>query len=164
MENRPRNIVIGQPVKESKRLSAKTMRLNMTPAEQALWQRLRNNQLMGFHFRRQQIISGFIADFYCHRAALVVEVDGNGHQPDADEERDEIIAAHGISVLRFSNEDVLERMENVLSKIVQFLQVDLSPDPSTPVSIRGKGEPEPSDTPYLSLPSPPRRGAGGEVP
>ena len=50
----------------------------MTPAEKILWQELRANK-PGFHFRRQQVIAGFIVDFYCHKAALVVEVDGDIH-------------------------------------------------------------------------------------
>jgi very-short-patch-repair endonuclease len=50
----------------------------MTPAEKILWQELRVNKL-GVHFRRQQVIAGFIVDFYCHKAALVIEVDGDIH-------------------------------------------------------------------------------------
>jgi very-short-patch-repair endonuclease len=50
----------------------------MTPAERILWQELRGNKL-GAHFRRQQIIAGFIVDFYCHKVALVIEVDGDVH-------------------------------------------------------------------------------------
>ena len=50
----------------------------MTPAEKILWQELRANKL-GVHFRRQQAIAGFIVDFYCHKAGLVVEVDGDIH-------------------------------------------------------------------------------------
>ncbi len=48
----------------------------MTPAEKILWQELRANKL-GVHFRRQQVIAGFIVDFYCHKAGLVIEVDGD---------------------------------------------------------------------------------------
>jgi very-short-patch-repair endonuclease len=47
----------------------------MTPEEKILWQHLRANRLQGYHFRRQQIIDGFIADFYYHATALVVEID-----------------------------------------------------------------------------------------
>jgi very-short-patch-repair endonuclease len=100
---------------------AKTMRREMTPAERLLWQRLRNNQINGFHFRRQQIISGFIAGFYCHTAALVAEVDGPWHEPGYDQERDAILARYGISVLRFTNEDVLHKTEEVLTAITAFL-------------------------------------------
>ncbi|MHB8778456.1 MAG: endonuclease domain-containing protein [Anaerolineales bacterium] len=50
-------------------------RRDMTPAEKILWQELRANKL-GVHFRRQQVITGFIVDFYCHKAGLVIELDG----------------------------------------------------------------------------------------
>ncbi len=53
-------------------------RCEMTPAEKILWEELRANKL-GVHFRRQQVIQGFIVDFYCHQAGLVVEVDGDVH-------------------------------------------------------------------------------------
>lgn len=109
--------MIGQKVSESKRKAANAMRRAMTPAEFALWQRLRKNQVGGFHFRRQQIIDGFIADFYCHAAALVVEVDGASHYADADRERDAILAARRLRTIRFSNADVLSNIETVLAKI-----------------------------------------------
>lgn len=64
-----RNIVIGQKVDQAKVERAKELRKNLTPEERILWQRLRANRLDGWHFRRQQIIDGFIVDFYCHKAA-----------------------------------------------------------------------------------------------
>jgi len=69
-----RNIVIGQNITSAKLQRAKELRHQMTPEEKILWQHLRANPLNGFHFRRQQIIDGFIADFYCHAAALVIEL------------------------------------------------------------------------------------------
>ena len=71
-------IIPGQRVTKEKLQRAKELRRDMTPAEKILWQELRGNKL-GIHFRRQQIIAGFIVDFYCHKAALVVEVDGDVH-------------------------------------------------------------------------------------
>ncbi len=62
-----------------KQAFARRMRRAITAAEARLWERLRNNQLAGLHFRRQQIIDGFIADFYCRAARLVVECDGAVH-------------------------------------------------------------------------------------
>ena len=61
----------------------------MTPAEKLLWQEVRANKL-GAHFRRQQVIQGFIVDFYCHKFALVIEVDGDVHalQKEEDERRE----------------------------------------------------------------------------
>ena len=90
-----------------------------------LWLRLRRNGL-GVHFRRQQIIDGFIADFYCHAAALVVEVDGPIHDADYDRERDRIFAVRGISALRFQSQDVEERIGWVVSCIRAALDNQLS--------------------------------------
>jgi very-short-patch-repair endonuclease len=78
-----RNIVIGQKVTSEKVQRAKELRKNMTGAEKLLWQSLRANRLNGWHFRRQQIIGGFIADFYCHAAALVIELNGGIHAPNS---------------------------------------------------------------------------------
>ena len=114
-----RNVVIGQKVEAEKVARAKELRRQMTPAERVLWQHLRRNQLEGFHFRRQQVIDGFIVDFYCHAAGLVLEIDGDIHQQRAeyDEERDRILAARGLRVLRIPNRDVLENLPDVLNRI-----------------------------------------------
>jgi very-short-patch-repair endonuclease len=70
-----KNIVTDQIVTKAKLERAKELRREMTPAEKLLWQEVRANKL-GVRFRRQQVIQGFIVDFYCHQAGLVVEVDG----------------------------------------------------------------------------------------
>ncbi|MBV9864323.1 MAG: DUF559 domain-containing protein [Abitibacteriaceae bacterium] len=114
---KPQNIIVGQRIQAGKQEKAKAMRRDMTPAERALWQRLRNHQLQGLHFRRQQVIFGVIADFYCHEVALVVEVDGGYHDPGHDAERDAILAAQGITTLRFSNNEVLHNRQAVLARI-----------------------------------------------
>jgi very-short-patch-repair endonuclease len=118
------NIVIGQRVEENKVARARAMRRSMTPAESALWKCLKNNQLGGFHFRRQQIIKGFIVDFYCHAAVLVVEVDGGVHDDmkASDAERDRILEGLGFKVLRFSNTDVLNVTNQVLDRISRALR------------------------------------------
>ena len=122
-EPRPYNVVIGQQGEETKLILARQMRRWMTPAEKMLWGRLRQNRL-GVPFRRQQIIDGFIADFYCHSAALVVEVDGPIHDPDYDAERDRVFGERGIAVLRFTNDEVYERIGFVLSRIRRRLDED----------------------------------------
>mgnify|MGYP001252608911 CR=1 FL=1 len=71
-----KQIVTGQKVSAAKEARAKELRREMTPAEGKLWMGLRANRLEGFHFRRQQVIEPYIVDFYCHQAALVIEVDG----------------------------------------------------------------------------------------
>ena len=73
-----KNIIPGQKVTKEKLERAKELRREMTPAEKILWHELRANKL-GVHFRRQQVIQGFIVDFYCHKAQLVVEVDLNSN-------------------------------------------------------------------------------------
>ena len=116
-QHKPSQVVLGQKVTEDQVLLARALRRSMTPAEKVLWERLRSNRLGGFHFRRQQIIDGFIVDFYCHRAALAVEVDGSTHDREYDQERDAILAGKGIMVLRFWNDEALKDTDWVLERI-----------------------------------------------
>lgn len=115
----PRYIVRHQRVDEAKVHRARELRRRPTPEEQVLWEALRNNRLRGLHFRRQQIIDGFIVDFYCHGAGLVVEVDGVGHarQAEYDQERDRILAARGLQIMRVSNDDVNTGLAAALERI-----------------------------------------------
>jgi very-short-patch-repair endonuclease len=117
-------IVTGQKVSREKQNRARELRRSMTPAERQLWSRLRTNRLEGWHFRRQQIIDGFIADFYCHKAGLIVEVDGPIHQKQQveDAERTKMMAARGLKVLRFNNRDVMNKMDLVLRTILDHLE------------------------------------------
>src|SRR4051794_18255684 len=87
---------------------SRRLRSELTPAEQRLWRELRANRLAGLHFRRQQVLFGFIADFYCHAARLAVELDGAVHQERAeyDQERDRILEANGIRSIRFPNDRI----------------------------------------------------------
>jgi len=114
-----RNIVWGQPMSQGLAKRARQMRRKMTPQERILWQALRGNQLDGLHFRRQQVIAGYIADFYCHAAALVVETDGPVHdqQRGYDEERDELLARRGLLILRVRNEEIERDLAGVLARI-----------------------------------------------
>lgn len=113
------NIVRGQCVNPGMLDRAKQMRREMTPHERILWNALRRNQLGGYHFRRQQVIDGYIADFYCHAASLVVETDGPIHdeQRGYDEERDETLARRGLLVLRVRNGEIERDLSGVLAKI-----------------------------------------------
>jgi very-short-patch-repair endonuclease len=81
----------------------------MTPAERKLWVLLRDGRLDGHKFRRQQVLGGFIVDFYCHEAGLAIEVDGEVHlaQKEYDTERDRALAALGVRVRRLANDQVL---------------------------------------------------------
>jgi very-short-patch-repair endonuclease len=114
-----RNTVIGQPVRREKAARARELRRAMTPAEGALWQRLRGNRLNGRHFRRQQVITGFIVDFYCHAAGVIVNVDGVVHEGMAeyDRERDETLKARGFRIVRLRNDEVLGNIEAALAII-----------------------------------------------
>ena len=103
---------------------AREMRHQPTPAEEILWQRLRNRQIHGAKFRRQHPIERFIVDFYCAAAKLVIEVDGSiyDYTPDQDAARQQFIEAQGLMVIRFSNEDVLRRTDAVIGRIAEVLQ------------------------------------------
>ncbi len=94
-----KNIVTGQKVTKEKLQRAKELRREMTPAEKLLWQEVRAKKL-GVRFRRQQVIEGFIVDFYCHKAALVVEVDGDIHdlQKEEDERREKVLSQLGLRI------------------------------------------------------------------
>jgi very-short-patch-repair endonuclease len=118
-----KNIVTGKKITQAKLQRAKELRRQMTPAEHRLWQRLRANRLDGFHFRRQQIIAGFIVDFYCHQANLIIEVDGPIHddQRAADEEREAILCSGELHVLRFTNAQILQDLPSVLDTIREAL-------------------------------------------
>jgi very-short-patch-repair endonuclease len=117
-------IVRGQSVADEKLVRAKELRSDMTPAEKILWERLRKNQLNGLHFRRQQIIDGFLADFYCHAACVVLELDGLIHLKQAgyDQERDRVIAAHNLQVVRISNDEIMSSLGNLLHRIESLCQ------------------------------------------
>ena len=125
---RPARIVKGQRVTEEKVILAREFRQNPTKPEELLWERLRGNRLNGLKFRRQQIVAGFIVDFYCHAAALAVELDGSVHDdPGRDAERDAVIAGHGIETLRLPNKTVLHEIENALSIIEEQVQQRMKP-------------------------------------
>jgi very-short-patch-repair endonuclease len=113
------NIVVGQRVSSAKIEAAKQLRRHMTPEEKLLWQHLRGNQLNGLHFRRQQIIDGFIVDFYCHAVGLIVEIDGAVHEQQAeyDAERDRLLSARGLRVMRIKNQELERDLPGVLARI-----------------------------------------------
>lgn len=113
-----KNIIPGQRVTKEKLERAKEFRREMTTAEKILWMELRANKI-GVHFRRQQVIAGFIVDFYCHKAALVVEVDGDVHdlQQEEDTRREKVLREIGLTIVRFRNEDVIKDLPTVVEKI-----------------------------------------------
>ena len=95
----------------------------MTEAEKLLWQKLRLRQTEGYRFRRQAPIGRFIADFVCHAARLIVEIDGGQHDLSSEQEtsRTRFLESEGYRVLRFWNNEVLDNTEGVLWVITENL-------------------------------------------
>ncbi len=91
----------------------------MTPSERHLWSYLRANRFEGLQFRRQQVINGYIADFYCHSASLIIELDGDIHdsQQEYDEERQQALEMYDFRVIRFTNNQVMNDLPTVLAAI-----------------------------------------------
>lgn len=110
---------------------ARILRKEQTSAEDLLWNRLRSQNLDGYKFRRQHPIKNWIADFYCHEAKLVIEVDGRIHlakqQKQSDEGRSYELEGLGLKVIRFTNEEVMGNINNVLKEIKKHLIPDPSP-------------------------------------
>jgi len=100
---------------------ARSLRRNATEAERLLWSGSRRKTVEGFRFRRQVPLLGFIVDFACFEARLIVEVDGATHSEDTeiarDRQRDNILQDAGFAVLRVDNEDVFNNLEGVLETI-----------------------------------------------
>jgi very-short-patch-repair endonuclease len=100
---------------------AKELRKNETEAEKMLWSKLNKNQIIGLQFRRQHPINIFIADFYCPKIKLVIEVDGSIHEIFEYEKHDigrsEMLNDFGITVIRFTNEQILNDLDGTIKQI-----------------------------------------------
>ena len=100
---------------------AQLLRRNETKAEKLLWEKLRNNQLEGLKFRRQHPVNIYIADFYCHKFKLIIELDGDYHnqeeQKQKDEVRTEVLRLNDLKIIRFKNEEVEQDINQVLITI-----------------------------------------------
>ena len=107
-------------IKDHKERS-RILRNNMTPAERALWQRIRRKQIHGVQFYRQKPIGPYVVDFYCAKAQLVVEVDGGQHWEPGhaaqDRQRDAEMAQLGLAVLRYSNREIMSQLDLVVEHI-----------------------------------------------
>jgi very-short-patch-repair endonuclease len=101
------------------------LRRDMPDAEVIVWSYLQGRRLSGYKFRRQHGIGRYVVDFYCPKAKLVIELDGDSHFQDGAEERDErrqkFIEDFGLRVLRFTNTDVYENIGGVLDTIIYYL-------------------------------------------
>ena len=122
---------------------ARAMRKNCSDAERKLWWLLRDRKLTRFKFRRQFPIAGYIADFYCVKAKLLVECDGGQHnEPDAqryDAARTDRFNQLGIQVVPFWANDVLKHPADVAEPIYRSL-VSGQPSPQPSPGIPGEGE------------------------
>lgn len=125
-----RNIVRGGQVPQEKSEQARQNRRRPTKEEQILWRSLKGDGLGGFHFRRQQVIRGFIVDFYCSQASLIVEVDGPGHRQTEiyDSERRSVLEGLGLKAIRFGNGEIRRRLGAVLSAILAECEQGLTVD------------------------------------
>lgn len=104
--------------------NARILRENMTLPEKLLWERLKGKQIRGLRFRRQHPIFIFIADFYCHEARLVVELDGEIHnqQSEYDDGRTAEMEKFYIEVIRFKNSEIEEDIDKVVNKITELVK------------------------------------------
>ena len=118
---------------------AQRLRGEPTDAEQKLWLRLRNGIVKGWKFRRQHPIGGFIVDFCCLEGMLIIELDGGQHleQEEADEERTKYLSSVGFHVLRFWNDDALNKTDDVLEEILRMLEGSDASDPH-PTPLPGR--------------------------
>ena len=107
------------------------LRKESTPAERKLWSRIRNDQLE-VTFRRQPAVGKYIPDFCCPKAKLIIELDGSQHleQAEYDAERTKYLESLDYKVIRFWNNDVIERIEGVVQEIERVIADMPSPDPS----------------------------------
>ncbi|MBO9575086.1 MAG: endonuclease domain-containing protein [Sphingobium sp.] len=119
--------------------SAKRMRHEATPFEIILWRHLSSSQLGGFKFRRQHVIEGWIVDFFCPALNLVVEVDGDTHDPEKDAVRDANLTVAGYRTLRFSNSQIGSELEAVLQTILETCMTARARWPHPNPSPEGEG-------------------------
>ena len=113
------------PRKEFLKQKARELRKDMTDAERVLWSKLRLKQVNGLQFYRQKVIGNYIVDFYCHKAKMVIEVDGGQHYETEglkkDRIRDEYFKKQGLRVLRFTDLNVLKNIDGVLKEIYKYI-------------------------------------------
>lgn len=119
-------VIRNQKINPKKLELARQFRKNPTESEDIVWQMLRNRQIKNLKWRRQQVIDGFIADFYCAELNVVLEIDGSIHEKEEvieyDEYRTSVFASKGIRVYRLKNEDcdkkhLTELIETIINSV-----------------------------------------------
>jgi type I restriction enzyme, R subunit len=120
-QNMTSGVVALQYVDDYKKRQCRELRQKSTKAELIFWQALRNRKIQGLKFRRQQVIEGFIVDFYCEEMKLVIELDGSAHenieQQKIDDQRKRVFERRGLSEIRFSNDEIVNNLPKVIEKI-----------------------------------------------
>ena len=113
---------------------SRDLRNQLTIAESILWKHLRYRQILGVKFYRQKPLLNYIVDFYAHRAKLVIECDGSQHLQEEflinDEQRDAHLRQEGILVLRFTNIQIVKKLDSVLTVIWDHVNTRLSKSPT----------------------------------
>ncbi|WP_298440234.1 endonuclease domain-containing protein [Geobacter sp.] len=130
----PYNKNLIQPAREN--------RANPTKAENRIWNKvLRQRQLANYKFLRQKPINNFIVDFYCSELRLVVEVDGDSHvgAEEYDEQRSRILAAYGLTVVRYTNGEVFHNIDGVYDDLLRRIKEIQNPNPSPASPCQGRG-------------------------
>ena len=118
---------------ETLRRRAARMRRDQPEPERRLWKELRGSRLSGFKFRRQVVIGRRIVDFFCPAKGLVIEVDGDTHDPVTDADRDAaMLRDHGFATVRFTNHQVIRNLDGVLEKLKNVLDETADRWPSGP--------------------------------
>jgi very-short-patch-repair endonuclease len=134
-------------VSNRQRHRAKSLRQTMTRAETLLWRYLKARHIDGLGFRRQVPMRGYVADFVCHAAKMIVELDGETHdfqsRQHQDKVRDAWFHSQGYAVLRFVNDEVLKNLTGVVEMIRETASSRLrSPPPSLSLPHKGGGNPQ----------------------
>jgi len=105
---------------------ARDLRNNSTKSEVILWLKLKGKQMYGYDFHRQKPIDNYIVDFFCHELMLAIEVDGYSHQLEdvyfKDVKKENKLNEFGVSVMRFTDDQVLKDMDNVLRAIEFYIE------------------------------------------
>lgn len=116
---------------------ARQLRNNSTKAEIILWQKLKRKQMYGYDFHRQKPIANYILDFFCHELMLGIEVDGYSHQIlevfNKDVAKEKVMNRLGISILRFSDYQVLKDTDDVIRAIEAYIANFEKHTPPTPL-------------------------------
>jgi very-short-patch-repair endonuclease len=106
------------PYNKNSKEKARKLRRNMTLAEKKIWyELLAKDKLNGLRFLRQKPIDQYIADFYCHKLKLIIEIDGESHlaedAKEYDNKRTHVLNGYGMKVIRYTNEEILNHLTSV---------------------------------------------------